>query len=134
MRISVEIQTKHESDALLVVLSDPLFVLPNLFPPIKEVKTSEGKYTCKAKFLGTSFEMIGNYYYSTEGRIKYAFTINRGGTGNLEFLIEQGKVTLIFDYEGWAEKISRLFISRWFTDFKKNFEEKVRLKRIESKI
>jgi hypothetical protein len=134
MRISVEIQTKHESNALLVVLSDPSFVLPNLFPPIKEVKISEGKYTCKGKFLGTPFEMVGNYYSSTEGRIKYAFTINKGGTGNLEFLIEQGKVTLIFDYDGWAEKISRLFISRWINDFKKNFEEKVRLKRIESKI
>lgn len=134
MRISVEIQTKHESDALLKVLSDPSFVLPNLFPSIKEVKISEGKYTCKGKFLGASFELVGNFYSSSDGRVKYAFTIDKGGNGNLEFLIEQGKVTLTLDYEGWSEKISRPFISKWLNDFKKDFEEKVRLKRIEKKI
>ncbi|BDC18457.1 DUF3211 domain-containing protein [Acidianus sp. HS-5] len=134
MRISVEIETKHESNALLVVLSDPSFVLPNLFPPIKEVKANDGKYTCKGKFLGMPFDLVGNYYSSDEGRVKYAFTINRGGTGNLDFLIEEHKVILTFDYDGWSEKISKLFLSRWINEFKNNFEEKVRLKRIENKI
>ncbi len=134
MRISVEIETRHESNALLTVLSDPSFVLPNLFPPIKEVKSNEGKYTCKGKFLGAPFEIVGNYYTSTEGRVRYVFTINKGGNGNLDFLITQGKVVLTFDYDGWFEKISKIFLSRWINEFKKNFEEKVRLKRIENKI
>lgn len=133
MRYTLEIPTIHEPNALRVVLSDPSFIFPFIFPPVKDVKVEGNSFTACGKILGFSFCLIGNVYVSTES-VRYAFTMSRGGSATLVFILRSGKVEVIFDFEGWMDSTSRLYIPRWLKQFKENFNEKVRLKRIEKKI
>ncbi|AWR96415.1 DUF3211 domain-containing protein [Acidianus sulfidivorans JP7] len=133
MKYTVEFTTSHEIEALNIVLADPSFIIPLIFPPIKDVKTDNDSFNACGRFLGFSFCLSGNVYKSPNN-IRYIFTMNRGGSATLEFTLEKNKVSVEFDYEGWMDSFSKIYLPRWFKSFKDNFDEKVRLKRIQNKI
>ncbi|ARM74895.1 DUF3211 domain-containing protein [Acidianus manzaensis] len=133
MRYTVEFSTSHEPEALNIILADATFVIPLIFQPIKNVKINNSSFEGCGKFLGFNFCLSGNVYKTTN-TVKYVFVMNKGGSATLEFTLEKGKVNVVFDYNGWMERLSKIYIPRWFKSFKDNFEEKVRLKRIERKI
>ena len=133
---SVEFDTSHDSNSLSTILSDPDFVLPRLFPPIKQVTKSETSFDAKGRFMGMKFNMHGNVLKGTE--IIYAFHLGAGGgegEGRLTIRLLPGKVALRFEYEGWMERVSGIFfMQRWFENFGKSLEEEVRMERIKRKL
>ncbi|ARM74619.1 DUF3211 domain-containing protein [Acidianus manzaensis] len=137
MLIEKEITTSHEEYALMTILSDPSFTLPKLFPPIKKVESKDRKFHCEGNFVGMKFEMNGNVYVSYNS-ILFVFTLKSGGVkgdGRLEITINEKSVKLVFSYEGWMNRFSRIFfMSKWFENFAKNLDNDVRMERIKRKI
>lgn len=131
-----EIKTQHEVEALRIILSDPKFVLPNLFKSLKEVKVDGSQIHGKAKFMGIEHELVGNVYSSLE-EITFVFLLKKGndaGSGKVTFTLTPGNITLNYRYDGWMDKMSSFVIKKWIDIFVKEFEEKVRLERINRKI
>ncbi|EZQ11046.1 MULTISPECIES: DUF3211 domain-containing protein [Acidianus] len=133
MKIILEFPTKHEEEVLTIILSDPTFVLPFLFPVIKKVENENTKFKALGRFGITNFEMNGNVYRRYNG-VEYIFTMTPKGSANLKFILDRNKVRIEFDYEGWLDSFTTLFIKRWFNIASKDFEERIRLRRIEKKI
>ncbi|AWR96282.1 DUF3211 domain-containing protein [Acidianus sulfidivorans JP7] len=137
MLVEKEIGTSHDDNALKEILSDPSFVLPKLFPPIKKVITENNTFHCDGIFVGMKFEMTGNIYKSNN-IIRFVFSLKSGsakGDGKLEITINDKVLKLVFSYEGWMNRFSKIFfMSKWFNNFAKNLNDEVRLERIRRKI
>lgn len=137
MLVEKEILTSHEAKVLREVLSDPSFTLSRLFPPIKRVTSENDSFEWEGRFMGMEFGMKGNVYRGNEVVI-YAFVLRVGGgkgDGRLEITPLQRSIRLVFSYEGWMNRFSRIFfMSRWFENFAEKLDEEVRLERIRRKI
>ncbi|QKQ99163.1 DUF3211 domain-containing protein [Metallosphaera tengchongensis] len=135
MKKSVEVSTSHDTPSLYTVLSDPSFVLPRLFPPIKEVKIDGNSFDANGRFMLMGFHMHGNVIRGEE--IIYAFHLSAGGgKGDGRLTVRVGSpVHLTFEYEGWMERTSEIaFMDRWFRDFAEKLDEEVRMERIRRRI
>jgi len=136
MKYSTEISTSHSMDALLTLLSDPSFVLPKIFKSIKKIETTNSSFSGTASYLGLTHEINGNVFRSVN-KVSYVFILRHGkdtGSGNLNFIISNNKVDIIFEYEGWMEKLSQSIIIKWIKEFCRNFEEDIRIERIRRKL
>ncbi|BBD73066.1 hypothetical protein HS1genome_1455 [Sulfodiicoccus acidiphilus] len=137
MHVVREYGTSHEPEALVKVLGDPKFVLPRLFPPVKEVETRGTSFQAKGRFLGSSFSMSGEVYVSVDA-VTYPFVLLAGsgkGDGRLTARFSPGSLVLAFDYDGWMNRLSgTFFMGRWFSNFGKGLEEEVRLERVRRKV
>ncbi|QKQ99162.1 DUF3211 domain-containing protein [Metallosphaera tengchongensis] len=135
MKRSIEVSTSHDAKSLYTVLSDPSFVLPRLFPPIKEVKIDGNSFDANGRFMLMGFYIRGNLVRGEE--IIYAFRLSgSGGKGDGRLTVRVGSpVYLTLEYEGWMERTSGiLFIDRWFSDFAEKLDEEVRMERIRRRI
>ncbi|EZQ10580.1 hypothetical protein CM19_03895 [Candidatus Acidianus copahuensis] len=139
MQVEKEILYPHEFEPLKTILSDPTFVLPRVFPPIKNTRFKEGSFESNGKFMGMQFNIEGNYYIGSES-VTYTFILKAGrwkGNGKLviELKPQQRKINVKFSYEGWMDTLSKtFFMSKWFNDFASKLDEEVRLERIRRKI
>ncbi|MUM65066.1 DUF3211 domain-containing protein [Acidianus infernus] len=136
MKYSTEISTSHSIDALLTLLSDPSFVLPKIFKSIKKIETTNSRFSATASYLGLTHEVNGNVFRSVN-EISYVFILRHGkdtGSGKLSFIISNNKVDIIFEYEGWMERLSQSIIIKWIKEFCSNFEEDIRIERIKRKL
>ncbi|BBL46568.1 MULTISPECIES: DUF3211 domain-containing protein [Metallosphaera] len=136
MNKSITINTSHDRQSLLVILSDPKFVLPKLFPPIKEVEVENDSFNAHGRFMAMSFNMHGNVLRGTD--LVYAFYLSAGGgkgQGKLTMRIKETEINLEFEYDGWMERMSGIFfMDRWFSSFARRLDEDVRMERIKRKI
>ncbi|BBD73536.1 hypothetical protein HS1genome_1925 [Sulfodiicoccus acidiphilus] len=121
MRVSRSIDL-HPSgkDPLWRALSDPNYVFPRLFPPVKQVHQVGGSFRGDGKFIGSSFVL--NIYREVRGdEVAYHFVLTTGGKeGSGELLIKfaDRRVLLEFQYSGWMENVSGIFfVRRWFDGF-----------------
>jgi len=135
LRIVKSIKTNHDINSVIIILSDPSFILPKIFPPIKSVENNNNSFIAKGKFLFTDFCLRGNVYSSMDN-IRYIFTLKSGdrtGNGKLEFQFTEN-ININFEYDGWRDLITRNFISKWVNDFKNRFDEDIRIERIKRRI
>ncbi|MEM3317523.1 MAG: DUF3211 domain-containing protein [Metallosphaera sp.] len=132
---SITVPTSHDPQSLFTILSDPVFVLPRLFPPIKQVNLEKDSFNAEGRFMLMRFSMHGNVLRGNN--ITYVFTLGSGnetGNGKLVIELQKGSVSLRFEYDGWMERTSGLFMGKWFTEFGSKLDEEVRLERIKRKI
>ncbi|MEM3768031.1 MAG: DUF3211 domain-containing protein [Metallosphaera sp.] len=132
---SITVPTSHDPQSLFTILSDPVFVLPRLFPPIKQVNLEKDSFNAEGRFMLMRFSMHGNVLKGNN--ITYVFTLGSGnetGNGKLVIELQKGSVSLRFEYDGWMERTSGLFMDKWFTEFGSKLDEEVRLERIKRKI
>lgn len=135
LRIVKFIKTSHDINSVIIILSDPSFILPKIFPPIKSVENNNSSFIAKGKFLFTDFCLRGNVYSSMDN-IRYIFTLKSGdrtGNGKLEFQFTEN-ININFEYDGWRDLIARNFISKWVNDFINRLDEDIRIERIKRKI
>ncbi|AWR95884.1 DUF3211 domain-containing protein [Acidianus brierleyi] len=135
LRIVKSIKTKHDRNSLIIILSDPSFILPRIFPPIKSVENNNSSFIAKGKFLFTDFCLRGNVYSSIDN-IRYIFTLksgNKTGNGKLEFQFTEN-INISFEYDGWRDLMARNFMSKWVNDFLDKLDEDIRMERIRRKI
>jgi len=132
-----EYHTSHEPEALVKILGDPKFVLPRLFPSIKEVETQGTSFQARGRFMGMSFSMTGDVYVSVDS-VTYTFVLLAGsgkGDGRLTGEFWPERLILTFDYDGWMNRLSgTFFMGRWFSSFGRGLEEEVRLERVRRKV
>ncbi|WP_287688907.1 DUF3211 domain-containing protein [Metallosphaera javensis (ex Sakai et al. 2022)] len=136
MILELSVTTSHDTESLRIILSDPNFVLPLLFPSIKDLKVLGGSFHGHANYLNIDHEVSGNIYISSN-EINYPFTLSRGknlGTGRLTFYLTPGRISLKLEYEGWMETFAGGLLGRWVRKFSRELEEKIRMERIRRKI
>ncbi|MCY0860082.1 MAG: DUF3211 domain-containing protein [Sulfolobaceae archaeon] len=125
---TTQFKTSYGRNTLLHLFSDPSFLLPRLFPPIKAVKTKALSYEADGRFLGMRFYIQGSVLIS-ENEIVYSMLLNAGGkqgVGKLTIIINEPTVNIRFEYEGWMERVSGIFfMDRWFSHFVKDLEEHI---------
>ncbi|ABP94713.1 hypothetical protein HA72_0538 [Metallosphaera sedula] len=134
--ISRNIPTSHTPEAVRVILSDPGFVIPKLFPTIKRLEVSGKSFSGMARYMFFDHEIKGNVFVSNT-EVTYPYTVSHGndvGTGRLIFSIGQGEVRIRLEYEGWMEHFSAPLLEKWLSGFLKGLEEDLRLERIKRKI
>ncbi|AWR98680.1 DUF3211 domain-containing protein [Metallosphaera hakonensis] len=133
---TITVKTSHDRESLYRILSDPQFVLPRLFPPIKNVQESGESFDADGRFLAMKFNMHGNALRGSE--IVYVFYLSAGGgkgQGRLTMQLMEGEINLRFQYEGWMQRVSgTFFMDKWFSNFADQLDESVRMERIKRKI
>lgn len=125
MEKSVTIHLPYSNSQLYSVLSDPEFVLPRLFPPIKEVEVTGDSFNAYGRFMGMRFHIYGILNKGEQITYKIYLTAGTGkGEGKLVIRVADSQVELRFEYEGWMERFSGiLFMDRWFDQFVKRLKE-----------
>ncbi|AWS00369.1 DUF3211 domain-containing protein [Metallosphaera hakonensis] len=135
MKASRKFKVSHERGAVFAVLSDPTFVIPRLFPSVKEFSAMGTSFSGHGSFAFRKFELSGTVFKGDE--IRYVFQVRSGdvGTGRLVFQYEANLVTMSLEYEGVFERLFGLMTAdRWIDEFIKNIDEEIRLERIKRKI
>ncbi|MCG3108324.1 hypothetical protein L3N51_00605 [Metallosphaera sp. J1] len=124
---SITVSTTHDRKSVSTILVNPSFVLPRLFPPIKEVTVEGNSFNAEGRFLTTKFHMHGSVI--VKGEIIYGFYLSAGGgqgNGRLIIKVNEGQVDLRLEYEGKMEKLSGIFfMDRWFSDFASKLDEEI---------
>ncbi|MCH1771929.1 MULTISPECIES: DUF3211 domain-containing protein [Metallosphaera] len=136
MILELSVGTSHDVESLRIILSDPYFVLPTIFPSIKGLKILGGSFQGYANYLGIEHQVSGNIYIS-KNEVTYPFTLSKGknlGAGKLTFYLIPGRVLIRLEYEGWMERLAGGLLRGWVKKFSNDLEEKVRMERIKRKI
>jgi hypothetical protein len=136
LKATKSIKTTHDVLSLITIISDSSFVLPRIFPPLKEIENNNSSFTAKGKFMLSDFCVRGNVYSSID-YVRYVFTLksgNKTGNGKIEFQFFGDNININFEYDGWRDFIARNFISKWFNEFLDKLNENIRLERIKRKI
>ncbi|MCY0861678.1 MAG: DUF3211 domain-containing protein [Metallosphaera prunae] len=135
MEITRSIKLDHEWEAVSTILSDPEFVIPRLFPPVKSITVNGSSFRGSGKYAMRDFEISGTVFKGTE--IRYVFQVKSGGigTGRLTFAPRDDELILKFEYEGVFERVFSLTArDRWIGGFLEKLNEEIRLERIRRKI
>ncbi|MCY0861550.1 MAG: DUF3211 domain-containing protein [Metallosphaera prunae] len=136
MERSITITTTYDKRSLISILSDPTFVLPRLFPPIKSVSRGENSFDGEGRFMTTKFHMHGTVIVRDD--IVYGFYLSAGGSqgkGRLIFTFNNNEINLKLEYQGKMEKLSGLFfIDRWFSDFASKLNEEIKAEVIKRRL
>ncbi|QKR00789.1 DUF3211 domain-containing protein [Metallosphaera tengchongensis] len=132
----ITINTEHSVESLRVILSDPSFLLPRLFPTIRKLEVMGSSFNGVAKYLTFEHRIYGNVFFSVN-EITYPFTLvfrESTGTGRITITLLDKEVRITLDYEGWMGFLSKGLLKRWLESFSKDFNEVIRLERIKRKI
>ncbi len=135
MEITRSTKLDHEWEAVSTILSDPEFVIPRIFPPIKSITVNGSSFKGSGRYAMRDFEISGTAFKGIE--IRYVFQVKSGGTGTgrLTFAPRNGELILRFEYEGVFERVLSLTSrDRWIGGFLEKLNEEIRLERIRRKI
>ncbi|MCG3109135.1 hypothetical protein L3N51_01425 [Metallosphaera sp. J1] len=135
MEITKSVKLEHGWDATSTILSDPRFVIPRMFPVVKELTVNGSEFVGKGRYAMRDFEMSGTVFKGVD--IRYVFQIKSGGIGTGKLVFTQNGDTLIlkFEYEGVFERtFSLMSRDRWINGFLEKLNEEIRLERIKRKI
>ncbi|MCG3109794.1 hypothetical protein L3N51_02090 [Metallosphaera sp. J1] len=134
--LSKNASTDHSTEAIRLIMSDPQFVIPRLFPTVRRLEVSGKSFSAMAKYMFFDHEVKGNVFVSTS-EIVYPFTLSHGdnlGTGRLIISLRQGELSIKLEYEGWMERFSKGLLQGWLDKFMDGLEEDLRLERIKRKL
>ncbi|AWR98780.1 DUF3211 domain-containing protein [Metallosphaera hakonensis] len=127
MEKTFNVKINNDKNTVWKVLSDPSFVLPRLFPPIKGVSVQGTSYDCEGKYLLMKFFVHGTVLVKED--IVYTFYLSSGGgkgNGRLTFKVSDGEVEVTLKYEGWMEMVSgTISVGRWFSEFAEKLDDEI---------
>ncbi|MEM3203738.1 MAG: DUF3211 family protein [Saccharolobus sp.] len=135
MIIEKEIETKHETDVVLKILSDSSFILPLVFPIKMLMEKANGVIYAKGDVRG--LPVIINIREYIGSSITYVLDFEKPKlVGKMSiYKLDENRIRIVIEIDTsliyWPLKIS---IERKLNKLQSNFDELIRLERIKRKI
>ncbi|QGA68704.1 DUF3211 domain-containing protein [Sulfolobus sp. E11-6] len=128
--------TQHDTQALVKILSDPIFTLYKILGA--ETVTVKGNEYDTLISLGVTSLILHGTVYIGDNKVSYKFYsvgTQKGEGGVLEFnLFKKGEIGVILEYEGRFSSFIKFSLRRKIEKNMKRLDEEVRLERIKRKI
>ncbi|QKR00892.1 DUF3211 domain-containing protein [Metallosphaera tengchongensis] len=132
MKIHRSFQTSHDCEAVLTLSKDPNFLLRKLFPPVSSIEKRGNKFKAEGSYMHLSMTAEGVVLVSSNA---VTYMLKTGDSvGKIELECSDRKIELDFEYEGCDGFLAKRILSNWFDRFVEDFEENVRLMRIERRV
>lgn len=135
MHVEKDIKVNHDIEIVMIIFSDPSFLIPKVFPGVISFKAPDQEsFMIEGKFLGISYKAKGRVLKGVD-ETRFIYDSDKGNGILVVKKIDDHSIKIILDQDNSLYGfLGRNVLSSNLNNLSKNVDEIIRLERIKRKI